>query len=188
MVCGYAHTLALTDEGKLYVWGGNSYGQLGIGNKTNACNPVMVSFAPCLSSSTINRRKWENRNRILQSIIKLSSGHAWYGKGVRHRRPALQSHKHRRRPRRTCLHVGSLSRTEHHESDRHSVFEYTRRARVLRIAQRHAQTTDPARERGLEHIGMSSNCLWRFRMSRFLSIYFLFALLRILQMMKIKWV
>lgn len=42
VVCGYAHTLALTDEGTLYVWGGNSYGQLGIGNKTNACNPVMV--------------------------------------------------------------------------------------------------------------------------------------------------
>ncbi|KAM0728094.1 RCC1 and BTB domain-containing protein 1 [Formica fusca] len=43
VVCGYAHTLALTDEGKLYVWGGNSYGQLGIGNKTNACNPVLVT-------------------------------------------------------------------------------------------------------------------------------------------------
>ncbi|TGZ51677.1 RCC1 and BTB domain-containing protein 1-like [Temnothorax longispinosus] len=42
VACGYAHTLALTDEGKLYVWGGNSYGQLGIGNKTNACNPVML--------------------------------------------------------------------------------------------------------------------------------------------------
>ncbi|KYN50563.1 RCC1 and BTB domain-containing protein 1, partial [Trachymyrmex cornetzi] len=41
VVCGYAHTLALTDEGKLYVWGGNSYGQLGIGNKTNSCKPVM---------------------------------------------------------------------------------------------------------------------------------------------------
>lgn len=44
VACGYAHTLALSDEGKLYVWGGNSYGQLGIGNKTNACNPVLVSF------------------------------------------------------------------------------------------------------------------------------------------------
>ncbi|EZA54598.1 hypothetical protein DMN91_007313 [Ooceraea biroi] len=39
VVCGYAHTLALTDEGKLYVWGGNSYGQLGIGNKKNVCSP-----------------------------------------------------------------------------------------------------------------------------------------------------
>ncbi|XP_020287366.1 RCC1 and BTB domain-containing protein 1-like [Pseudomyrmex gracilis] len=43
VVCGYAHTLALTDEGKLYVWGGNSYGQLGVGNKTNTCNPCMVT-------------------------------------------------------------------------------------------------------------------------------------------------
>ncbi|EFN61765.1 RCC1 and BTB domain-containing protein 1 [Camponotus floridanus] len=43
VACGYAHTLALSDEGKLYVWGGNSYGQLGIGNKTNACNPVLVT-------------------------------------------------------------------------------------------------------------------------------------------------
>ncbi|XP_012230297.1 RCC1 and BTB domain-containing protein 1 [Linepithema humile] len=45
VACGYAHTLALTDEGKLYVWGGNSYGQLGIGNKTNACNPVTLDRA-----------------------------------------------------------------------------------------------------------------------------------------------
>lgn len=55
VVCGYAHTLALTDEGKLYVWGGNSYGQLGIGNKTNACNPVLVSFT--LVVIVINREK-----------------------------------------------------------------------------------------------------------------------------------
>ncbi|EFN89649.1 RCC1 and BTB domain-containing protein 1 [Harpegnathos saltator] len=27
----------------LYVWGGNSYGQLGTNNKTNACNPVMLN-------------------------------------------------------------------------------------------------------------------------------------------------
>jgi RCC1 and BTB domain-containing protein len=28
IACGYAHTLAATDEGALYVWGANSYGQL----------------------------------------------------------------------------------------------------------------------------------------------------------------
>ena len=33
VVCGYAHTLAVTDEGALYAWGANSYGQLGTGNK-----------------------------------------------------------------------------------------------------------------------------------------------------------
>lgn len=27
--CGYAHTLALSDDGVLYVWGGNGFGQLG---------------------------------------------------------------------------------------------------------------------------------------------------------------
>ena len=31
VVCGYAHTLAVTDEGSLYAWGANSYGQLGTG-------------------------------------------------------------------------------------------------------------------------------------------------------------
>ena len=28
VVCGYAHTLAVTDEGSLYAWGANSYGQV----------------------------------------------------------------------------------------------------------------------------------------------------------------
>lgn len=42
IVCGYAHTLALSDEGSLYVWGGNAFGQLGLGNKANACNPMKV--------------------------------------------------------------------------------------------------------------------------------------------------
>ena len=29
---GYAHALALTDEGKLYSWGANQFGQLGHGD------------------------------------------------------------------------------------------------------------------------------------------------------------
>ena len=42
VVCGYAHTLAVTDEGVLYAWGANSYGQLGTGNKANSCTPTKV--------------------------------------------------------------------------------------------------------------------------------------------------
>ncbi|XP_068123830.1 RCC1 and BTB domain-containing protein 2 isoform X2 [Hyperolius riggenbachi] len=42
IVCGYAHTLALTDEGGMYAWGANSYGQLGTGNKSNQAYPVQV--------------------------------------------------------------------------------------------------------------------------------------------------
>ncbi|XP_022652162.1 RCC1 and BTB domain-containing protein 1-like [Varroa destructor] len=42
VVCGFAHTMALSDEGTLYVWGANSYGQLGLGNKANQVNPVRM--------------------------------------------------------------------------------------------------------------------------------------------------
>ncbi|KAK0066591.1 RCC1 and BTB domain-containing protein 1 [Biomphalaria pfeifferi] len=43
IVCGYAHTLALSDEGSIYSWGANSYGQLGTGNKANAVVPAKVT-------------------------------------------------------------------------------------------------------------------------------------------------
>ena len=43
IACGYAHTLALSDEGVVYVWGGNGFGQLGIGSKANVCIPQKVS-------------------------------------------------------------------------------------------------------------------------------------------------
>ncbi|XP_056612640.1 RCC1 and BTB domain-containing protein 2 isoform X2 [Triplophysa dalaica] len=60
VVCGYAHTLALTDEGFVYSWGANSYGQLGTGNKSNQALPTlinmdkerMVEVAACHTSHT----------------------------------------------------------------------------------------------------------------------------------------
>ncbi|XP_077393631.1 RCC1 and BTB domain-containing protein 1 isoform X2 [Festucalex cinctus] len=60
IVCGYAHTLALTDEGVLYAWGSNTYGQLGTGNKINQLVPVqimsdkgrIVEVAACHSTHT----------------------------------------------------------------------------------------------------------------------------------------
>ncbi|CAG0900887.1 unnamed protein product, partial [Cyprideis torosa] len=42
VTCGYAHTLALCDDGAVYAWGANSYGQLGTGNKNNSSVPVKV--------------------------------------------------------------------------------------------------------------------------------------------------
>ena len=44
VVCGYAHALALSDDGILFGWGANSYGQLGSGNKANTANPIQVSL------------------------------------------------------------------------------------------------------------------------------------------------
>ncbi|XP_030635910.1 RCC1 and BTB domain-containing protein 1 isoform X1 [Chanos chanos] len=60
IACGYAHSLALTDEGLLYAWGSNTYGQLGTGNKINQLSPVpilaekerIVEVAACHSTHT----------------------------------------------------------------------------------------------------------------------------------------
>ncbi|XP_076026236.1 RCC1 and BTB domain-containing protein 1-like [Genypterus blacodes] len=60
IVSGYAHSLALTDEGLLYAWGANAYGQLGTGNKSNQLSPVqilsekerIVEIAACHSTHT----------------------------------------------------------------------------------------------------------------------------------------
>nr|XP_046180016.1 RCC1 and BTB domain-containing protein 1 isoform X4 [Oncorhynchus gorbuscha] len=61
IVSGYAHSLALTDEGLLYAWGANTYGQLGTGNKSNQLSPVhimaekesrIVEIAACHSTHT----------------------------------------------------------------------------------------------------------------------------------------
>nr|CAH0100079.1 unnamed protein product [Daphnia galeata] len=43
IVCGFAHCLALTDQGEIYAWGANSYGQLGTGYKTHHLSPVIVN-------------------------------------------------------------------------------------------------------------------------------------------------
>lgn len=43
VACGTAHTLALSDEGGLYSWGANSYGQLGTGHKSNLTSPTRVA-------------------------------------------------------------------------------------------------------------------------------------------------
>ncbi|XP_029324754.1 RCC1 and BTB domain-containing protein 1 isoform X2 [Mus caroli] len=60
IVCGYAHTLALTDEGLLYAWGANTYGQLGTGSKNNLLSPTqimvekerVIEIAACHSTHT----------------------------------------------------------------------------------------------------------------------------------------
>ncbi|KAG5324803.1 RCBT1 protein, partial [Pseudoatta argentina] len=41
VTCGSNHTLVLTDKGTIYAWGGNKFGQLGIGNQTEFCTPTM---------------------------------------------------------------------------------------------------------------------------------------------------
>ena len=35
--------MALSDEGALFAWGANSYGQLGTGNKANIVTPTRIA-------------------------------------------------------------------------------------------------------------------------------------------------
>ncbi|PPD84666.1 hypothetical protein GOBAR_DD18411 [Gossypium barbadense] len=37
---GWRHTMALTSDGKLYGWGWNKFGQVGVGENTDICSPV----------------------------------------------------------------------------------------------------------------------------------------------------
>ncbi|KAK3144729.1 hypothetical protein QOZ80_4AG0317040 [Eleusine coracana subsp. coracana] len=39
---GWRHTMALTSEGKLYGWGWNKFGQVGVGDNEDHCSPVQV--------------------------------------------------------------------------------------------------------------------------------------------------
>ena len=43
VVCGNAHTLLLSDDGSIYAFGSNSYGQLGTGSKANQTSPVRIA-------------------------------------------------------------------------------------------------------------------------------------------------
>ncbi|KAJ0392770.1 hypothetical protein P43SY_009330 [Pythium insidiosum] len=50
--CGYYHTVAVTDKGKLLTWGRNDYGQLGIGSKDHKNVP---QYVPLPLSSRIRK-------------------------------------------------------------------------------------------------------------------------------------
>ncbi|XP_077224913.1 ultraviolet-B receptor UVR8-like [Tasmannia lanceolata] len=41
---GWRHSMALTSEGKLYGWGWNKFGQIGVGDNVDHCSPVQVKF------------------------------------------------------------------------------------------------------------------------------------------------
>ncbi|KAM7257412.1 hypothetical protein ACFE04_013153 [Oxalis oulophora] len=41
---GWRHTMALTTDGKLYGWGWNKFGQVGVGDYVDHCSPLQVRF------------------------------------------------------------------------------------------------------------------------------------------------
>ncbi|CAL1381160.1 unnamed protein product [Linum trigynum] len=41
---GWRHTMAVTSDGKLYGWGWNKFGQVGVGDNADHCSPVQLKF------------------------------------------------------------------------------------------------------------------------------------------------
>ncbi|KAL9248146.1 hypothetical protein vseg_021502 [Gypsophila vaccaria] len=41
---GWRHTMAVTSDGKLYGWGWNKFGQVGVGDNIDRCSPVQIQF------------------------------------------------------------------------------------------------------------------------------------------------
>ncbi|XP_042494541.1 ultraviolet-B receptor UVR8-like isoform X2 [Macadamia integrifolia] len=41
---GWRHTMAVTSDGRLYGWGWNKFGQVGVGDNVDRCSPVQVKF------------------------------------------------------------------------------------------------------------------------------------------------
>ena len=60
--CGYSHTVAVTEMGKVYSWGSSAFGQLGHGDRLTARLPRAVQ---ALVGHRIGMRRSQLRNPIL---------------------------------------------------------------------------------------------------------------------------
>lgn len=48
--CGFHHNIALTESGRIYGWGLNNYGQLGVNNRANQYSAKRAFSMPNLSN------------------------------------------------------------------------------------------------------------------------------------------
>jgi len=64
VACGLTHTLALSDKGNMFVWGGNVYGELGLDHKENTPSPMMVNDFLSLFLSLFYIVLWEGKQKI----------------------------------------------------------------------------------------------------------------------------
>ena len=52
--CGYSHTAIITEDGNLYSFGSNDYGQLGLGDNTNRDRPILVTVPDGLKVKVVS--------------------------------------------------------------------------------------------------------------------------------------
>ena len=78
--CGFKHTVCISSIGKVYTWGNNTYGQLGLGSSRieNAALPINVTSL----SKTLSNIKIVNVDAGFKSTVMLSDNHSIYYTGV----------------------------------------------------------------------------------------------------------
>ncbi len=89
VACGPRHTLALTSSGRVFAWGCNANGQLGLGDKENRYVPTLVKgelgAARCImiaatwrGSSALTRERvvyeWGAAGAVAESMLRASRG------------------------------------------------------------------------------------------------------------------
>lgn len=76
VACGGAHTVAVTDNGMIYSWGYNKYGQLGINSRTNAKEPRKLMPGPQAGNERSFRQVSCGHNHTL-AINRAGQAIAW---------------------------------------------------------------------------------------------------------------
>lgn len=67
--CGYRHTVLLTDRNTILSWGGNGYGEVGNGNFTNQCVPVVISALSIYNSDEGSKHVNLFGDKIVKKIV-----------------------------------------------------------------------------------------------------------------------
>lgn len=73
---GAIYTLSIREDGSLWAWGDNRYGQLGDGTTTNRLNPVRIGYATYWINVTTVNARWDSGNGFHSLGIK-EDGSLW---------------------------------------------------------------------------------------------------------------
>lgn len=101
VIAGSLHTLALLDDGRLFAWGGNTYGQLGDGTTTRRTSPTIVPDFPPMGSAISLLAAGERHTAAVLSDGSLYTwgdnlfgqlGNGSEGEGTSANRPTLVPH------------------------------------------------------------------------------------------------
>jgi len=79
VACGSGHTCALTDNGSLWTWGDNKYGQLGHGNQQDLGQPTRVTTLQAVDSVTVVACGQEFTAAVLANGQLYTWGLGWNG-------------------------------------------------------------------------------------------------------------